>query len=139
MKTTKLNNTVVLRLDIGDEICQCVKDCCEEYNVKLASVSGIGVTQSAVIGLYDLKKQEFIANEINSLMEFASLTGNVTTMNGETYVHLHTVLCDEKGKAFGGHLKQGVIGATCEIFINTVDGEVGRVYQKETGLNILDL
>mgnify|MGYP003305570877 CR=1 FL=1 len=80
-----------------------------------------------------------IANEINSLMEIASLTGNVTTMNGEAYVHLHAVLCDKEGNAFGGHLKKGVIGATCEIFVSVVDGEVSRVNEKETGLNILDI
>lgn len=139
MKSERLNNVVVLRLDIGDEICNSVKKCCEEYGIKLASVSGIGVTKSAVIGLYDLEKQEFIANEMNTLMEIATLTGNVTTMNAETYIHLHAVLCDEEGKAFGGHLKEGVIGATCEIFINAVEGEIGRVYQKETGLNILEI
>ncbi len=139
MKSRRFDNTVVLRLDIGDEICECVRACCEENGVKLASVSGIGVTKSAVIGLYDLAKQEFIANEINSLMEIASLTGNVTTMNGEAYVHLHAVLCDKEGNAFGGHLKKGVIGATCEIFVSVVDGEVSRVNEKETGLNILDI
>lgn len=139
MKAKRIDNTLVIRLDIGDEICESVRVCCEENGVKLASVSGIGVTGSAVVGLYDLEKQEFIANEINSFMEIASLTGNITTMNGEVYVHLHAVLCDKNGKAFGGHLKKGVIGATGEIFINIVDGEISRVNDKATGLNILDI
>lgn len=139
MKAEKFDNTLVVRLDIGDEITDSVKKCCEKYGVRLASVSGIGVTRSAVIGLYDLERQEFIANVINSFMEIASLTGNVTTMNGEVYIHLHTVLCDEKGSAYGGHLKEGIIGATCEIFINIIDGELNRVHSPETGLNILDM
>ena len=139
MKIKKFDNSLVVRLDIGDEICECIRVCCEEYGVKLASVSGIGVTESAVVGLYDLEKREFIANEINTFMEIASLTGNVTTMNGEIYVHLHAVLCDKNSIAFGGHLKKGVIGATGEIFINIVNGETGRYNDKKTGLNILDI
>ena len=139
MISARYMNTVVMRLDIGDEICSCIKKACEKHDVKLASVTGIGVTKSAVIGLYDLEKQEFISNEFNGIMEIASLTGNVTTMDGEIYIHLHALVCDNQGKSFGGHLKEGIIGATGEIFINVADGSVGRVKQKETGLNILDI
>lgn len=138
MVSTKIDNTVIVRLDIGDELCESIKAVAEKYNINAGIVSGIGVTKEAIIGLYDLENQQFMPTEFNSYMEISNLTGNISNLDGEKYVHLHITLCDDKAQAFGGHLKKAVIGATGEVFITVIDAEINRKFQEETGLNIFD-
>ena len=58
-------------------------------------------------------------------------------MNSETYLHLHMSCADEKGNVVGGNLNECIISATCEMFINIVDGSIERELDLKTGLNIL--
>ena len=60
-------------------------------------------------------------------------------MDGEVYIHLHISLSNEENHAFGGHLTSAVISGTCELYIRVVDGEVGRYFDKEVGLNLYEL
>ena len=69
-------------------------------------------------------------------MEITSLLGNITTMNGETYLHLHINLCDENMNIKGGHLNECRISATGEIIVTKINGNVDRIKDNETGLNI---
>lgn len=54
-------------------------------------------------------------------------------------LHLHIVLGDEKFQAYGGHLKNAVVSATCEIAIFELDSKIKRKYDDEIGLNLLDI
>lgn len=138
MKYVQNENELVLRLDIGDEICSCIQKVCAENSIKTADVTGIGTTDNAQIGIYNLAKKEFFANEVHRFCEIASLCGNVCLMDGEQYVHLHAVLCSEDGTVFAGHLKSAVVAATAEIVIRKIDLNVGRRYDRLTGLNIFE-
>lgn len=134
-----IGNVIVLRPEIGEEIVSCVSEVCTAQNLKSAVIHGIGAVKSAKIGLFDFDKGEYKENEFNQFMELTSLEGNMTKMNGETYIHLHANFGDESGRAFGGHLKEAVIGATGEIFIFPLDEEITRFHDNVTGLNLLEL
>ena len=65
------------------------------------------------------------------------MTGNVTRKEGQVYLHLHTTLCDQTLKTYGGHVNELRISATCEMFLRTLSGQVSRYLdEKETGLNL---
>ena len=81
-------------------------------------------------------KQKYYSNSFKGYYEITSLTGTINTMNGEYYAHLHMSVGNEKGEAFGGHLNRAVVSATCEMVITVIDGNVDRVYDEETGLNV---
>ena len=68
-------------------------------------------------------------------MEIVSLTGTVSTMNGQYYAHLHMSAGDMEGKVFGGHLNRAVISATCEMVITIINGAVDREFNEAVGLN----
>ena len=57
-------------------------------------------------------------------------------MNKETYLHFHINLCDETMNVFGGHLNECIIGATCELVLTRLDGDVNREFNQEIGLNL---
>jgi predicted DNA-binding protein with PD1-like motif len=60
-------------------------------------------------------------------------------MNDEVYLHLHVNLSDSSCHAFGGHLNAAVVSATCEVVVCALEGEVGREFSEEIGLNLLQL
>ena len=109
MQYKKFENKLVLRLDPGDEIFSSVEKVCKGEGILLGSVSGIGAISSLIAGVYDVQKKEYIQNSFEGAFEIVSLAGNITTKNGNTYVHLHISVGDDKGRVFGGHLNSAVI------------------------------
>ena len=137
MEYRKFEETYVVRLDRGDEIIACMTELCEKENLKLGYLEGLGAADHAVIGLYDVGERFYYKTELNGPMEITSLVGNITTKDGETYLHLHINLCDETMAVRGGHLNECRISATSEIIVRKIAGRVERRYDEEvTGLNL---
>ena len=105
--------------------------------IRLAQVDAIGAVRQAVIGVYDLEEQVYHREDLEGIMEIASLSGSVTTMNGEVYPHLHTTLAGQDNKVHAGHVIGLVVGATCEMFVRVLDGEVNRVRDDKIGINTI--
>ena len=118
MDYRRFENTIVVRLNRGEEILTELKKICEAENVKLARLYALGATDHFVVGAYSVEEQKYYKNEFNGTFEITNLTGNITTMNGEYYAHLHITCADEKSKCFGGHLNECRISATLEISNN---------------------
>ncbi|MFP4662565.1 MAG: PPC domain-containing DNA-binding protein [Halanaerobiales bacterium] len=136
MEFHKFKNKYVLRLEKGEEIVSTLKNFCGENNVKLASVSGIGAVDNAEIGLFDTKNKEYYSKKLSGDHEVTSLSGNVSTKDGEIYLHLHINLADEEYNTKGGHLSSAVISGTGELVIDIIDGIVEREFNEEVGLNL---
>lgn len=139
MQIKKLPQTFIIRLDPGEEIMTALTDIAKSENIRLAAVSGIGAVNDITIGLFDPVNKQYLKNDFKDNFEMVSLTGNISTMNGETYPHLHMAVADVKGKVYGGHLNKAVVSATAEIFISVIDGAVDRAFSEKIGLNILKL
>ena len=69
-------------------------------------------------------------------MEITGLSGNVTTMDGAPYIHLHATLADREHTVHGGHVIEMRVGATCEMFIQVLDGGITREKNEELGINL---
>ena len=139
MQYKPFGNTYMIRIDPGEEIVENLKKFCEEEQIRLARVEAIGATDHAVIGVYDLGKKEYYPETINEFMEITSLNGNITEMHGKPYVHLHATLADQRHGLHGGHVLEMQVGATCEMFVTVLDGEVKRQKDEELGINLWTL
>lgn len=139
MKSVKMGNKYFVRIDKGEEVVSCLKDFCERNQVKLGSIVGIGATDRATVGLFNTDTKEYHNKELRGEYEITNLTGNITTKDNEVYLHLHITLADEEYKAFGGHLNECHISGTCELVIDCVEGEIGRVFDDYAGLNIFHI
>lgn len=137
MKFKKFGNKWVIRIDKGEEVIQTIKKVCEDNKIKLGSISGIGAANKVTIGLFDTKAKEYHSQELIGDYEITNLSGNLSTMNGEIYLHLHIGLSDSKYNVYGGHLTSAVISGTGEIIIEEINGEIEREFNKEVGLNLL--
>ena len=135
MEYRRFGDTLLLRLDPGEEIIDRLRAVCEKEGVKLASVEGLGAVNDFTVGLFDVETKEYRANRFRGAYEIVSLTGTVTTKDGKFYQHLHMSAGDERGQVFGGHLTAGVISATGELVVRVLDGRVERAFSEEIGIN----
>lgn len=136
MEYRKFAQTVIARIDKGEEILEQVQTIARREQIRLATVSAIGALGSFTAGVYDVEKKEYHSREYSGIFELLSLTGTINTMNAELYTHLHISAGDSSGAVFGGHLNRAVVSATCEMVITILPGEVDRIADTETGLNI---
>jgi len=127
-----------LRIDRGEEIASSLRRFAAKENISNASVNGLGAVNYAVAGLYDTARKKYISNTFKGDMEIVSLLGSITEMNGEVYLHLHIGLADASGKMFGGHLNEAIVSGTCELNITVSEGGIGRKFDEDIGLNLLD-
>ncbi|MBR5108907.1 MAG: DNA-binding protein [Clostridia bacterium] len=136
MRYQQFGNTYMVRIDLGEDIIESLKKLCEEAGIRLGRVEAIGATDHAVLGVYDLQKKEYYPEEINEFMEIISLNGNITAMEGKPYIHLHGLLADQHHAVHGGHVLEMRVGATCEMFVTVLDGEVKRQKDEALGINL---
>lgn len=136
MEYRRFNNTIVARIDRGEEILTQIKELALKENIKLAHVSALGATNDFTVGVYKVDEKKYYKNHFVGDFEIVSLTGTINTMNHEFYTHIHMSAGNNSGEVFGGHLNEAVVSATCEMVITIIDGEVERLLDDETGLNL---
>ena len=136
MDYRRFGDTVMVRMDRGEEITEQLRKVAEKEKICLASVEALGAVNDFTVGVYNTAEKKYYSNRFEGAFEIVSLTGTVTTMDGQFYHHLHMSAGDDKGAVFGGHLNSAVVSATCEMVIRVIDGTVERRHDPEIGLNL---
>ena len=137
MDYRRFGDTIVARIDKGEEILEQLQVIAEREGVRLAEVSALGATDDMTVGVFRTGEKKYYANRFTGDMEIVSLTGTLSTMGGAFYPHLHMSAGDTEGRVHGGHLNRAVISATCEMVIRIIPGEVDRQKDENVGLNLL--
>lgn len=137
MEYQKFENTYLVRLDRGEEVLEQVKALSLKEQISLATVQGLGAVNDLTLGVFRPTEKTYHSNRFQGCYEIVSLTGTISTMNGEYYCHLHMSAGDESGHVVGGHLNRAVISATGELVVTVIPGTVDRAFDPEVGLNLL--
>ena len=135
MEYRVFEDTVLVRLDKGDEIVGSLLDVAKKEGLTLASVSGIGATDDFEVGVFDLARSDYERIRFGGNHEIVALAGNLTTKDGAPYIHLHITCAGEGGKIVGGHLFEAKISLTAEIFLHNVAGRADRLRDDTLGIN----
>lgn len=136
MEYKRFGDTIVLRIDRGEEICGQLKIMAEKEQIKLAEICALGAVNDFTVGVFKTGEKKYYANHFTGDHEIVSLTGTISTMNGEYYAHLHMSAGNSEGKVFGGHLNQAFVSATCEMIVRVIGGRVERAFNEDVGLNL---
>lgn len=140
MEYARFNKTIVVRLDRGEEVITSISDICRKENITAGKISGIGAANRTTIGIFDPEKQKYSSTTYEGDYEISNITGTVSVMKEEPYLHLHITIGNPvSGQCHAGHLSESVISATSEIFIEINDGILNRRFDDTIGLNILDI
>ena len=137
MEYKKFGNKYIVRVDKGEEIVEKLTELAETEDISLANVSGIGATNKCTIGLFAVEEKKYHSKEYTGDFEIAPLTGNISTMNGKKYLHLHINIGDKDNKSFSGHLNSAIVSATFECIIDVIEGNIDREKNEEIGLNLI--
>ena len=136
MDYRRFGNTIVARIDKGEEILTKMKEIALKENIKLANINALGAVGDFTVGVFKTSEKKYYSNSFKGDFEIVSLTGTINTMDGEYYNHIHFSAGDDKGHVFGGHLNEAIVSATCEMIINIIDGNVDRYKDEDIGLNL---
>lgn len=137
MEYGRFGDTVLLRIDRGEEIIETVKRVAEKERIRLASVEALGAVDDFTVGVYDVAAKRYDSKTFTGAFEIASLVGTITEKDGAFYQHLHMSAGNRDCEVFGGHLNRAVVSVTCEMVIRVLSGAVDRAPDPETGINLI--
>jgi len=139
MRIKKFNRYYVIRLEKGEEIISSMRQAYKHKRLKGAFFFGIGVGKDLVLGYFDAHKKAYIKKMFEGEYELTGLSGDISQLNREIIVHCHVTITNNNFNAFGGHLFQGTVPATCEIVMLPFTKSLKRKKDTVTGLKLIDL
>lgn len=139
MVYTKVDDGFLIRLEKGELIVSTLTQFCIDKSIKSGVISGIGGVVWAELAFYDLEQRAYEYEKYDEPLEITNLSGNISMVGDKSFLHIHATMSDSNFHAYGGHLKEAEVGATCEIMIRQFSKPITRAHNEEVGLKILDI
>lgn len=131
--------TIVVILDQGDEVVDCLQKIAHSERLTGAHLTALGAFSSAELYFFDWESKRYNPILVNEQTEVATLVGDIALgPDGEPVVHCHVVLGRPNGSALAGHLSKGIARPTLEVIIEESPAHLCRVQDDETGLTLID-
>ncbi|MDO8521829.1 MAG: DNA-binding protein [bacterium] len=139
MRTTKDGKNHLIILERGEDVIPALLRYCTEHKITAGVFTGIGAVNNIEIGYYDFEEREYHFRAEKGDFEVASMTGNITSVDGKPFIHVHAVLsrCDKTLECIGAHIKKASVAVTLEVFLTNVDVSLSRAYDECTGLKLI--
>jgi predicted DNA-binding protein with PD1-like motif len=122
----------------GEDLVEGIKQALKDHGVTSGVVlGGVGMLRKPGLVYYKgngvyapiaLDEEEF---------ELVALNGNVATIDGEVFVHMHATVGKANGLAMAGHLSGATVHMTAEIAVRALEKTMIRVLDPKTGLKTL--
>ncbi len=138
MKVFERCDGVLVVLEQGERIVDSLLRVVEQKHIRSGFVQGIGAGKDFTLGYYDLERKEYVKKSFPGEYEITSLMGNVGLLNNRPILHLHITLSDSQFRAWGGHLFEGTITGTLEVFIFRDSGRIIRKMDTKRNLALID-
>lgn len=128
----------VLRMNRGREVITELTSYCERKGITSAIILGMIGTMDRVKlettrkdGKFGPEHHEFTGN-----MSILAGQGQLSSFEGKGMFHIHMCLIDplKPGELIGGHLEEGTVFATVEVYIGELDYQLTRQFDAEVGL-----
>lgn len=139
MKSKKFDGRTILIFDTGDEVVSTLTTFAKDHHIGAAHFTAIGAFSDAGLGYFDLKKKDYLKNQVNEQVEVISLVGDIALDKGQPKVHAHVVCGKKNGAAMGGHLLEAHVRPTLELVLEPSGGQLKRIFDPESGLALIDL
>ena len=75
MEYKKFNNTIVARIDRGEEILEKIKEIALKENIKLANINALGAVGDFTVGVFKTSEKKYYSNSFQGDFEIVSLFG----------------------------------------------------------------
>lgn len=130
-------HTSALVFENGDEVVAILKAHARRTGIRAAHFTAFGAFRSAILAYFDWKTKEYVEIPVDEQVEVTSLVGDIGLQDGEPVVHAHCVLGRRDGSPITGHLLEGRVRPTLELFLDAHDGVLTRAIDEESGLPLI--
>ena len=132
-------NKYIVSIQNREEIIKALNTFCEERGIKSGTIYGIGAIDELILRFFNPQTKQYVDKTFQEQMEITNLTGNISQMDGKTYLHLHITVGRSDYSALAGHLLAATLNGAGEFVVEDFGTSVTRVYVPEIGLNCYQL
>lgn len=122
----------------GDEVLSGLTQFALDHHVEAAHFTGIGAFSSATAGWLELKLKMYHAIHVQQQVEVVSMIGDIAMFNGKPVVHAHVVMSRQDGSTVGGHLWEGNVDPTLEVFVSVDAVPLQKRLDDASGMKLID-
>lgn len=129
----------LLVFEAGDEVMSAIHAFAVQEKLQVCRLSGIGAFNNLTLGFFDVPTREYRKIAITEQVELLALVGNISEADGQPRVHVHVVVGKSDGTTLGGHLLEGRVQPTLELFLTAWPTRIARRINPQSGLMLIDL
>jgi hypothetical protein len=137
MDTRKKGHVHLLRLDRGEPVVASLCAYVGRAKILGGSIVGLGAVDHSEIGYFDPVRRAYDRTLVPETRELLSLTGTISRLDGQPFVHAHVTLGAPDHSVLGGHLFEARVAVTGEFVIHEAAVPSSRVLDQDTGLKLL--
>lgn len=136
-----IQNGYFIVLERGERVVESLTAFCAVNGVHGGVFSAIGAVEEVSIGYYNLPKKEYVWENLEGIFEVASMTGNVTLVEGGPFLHTHALLTSASGtgRVVGAHVREVTTAVTLEVVLTVFAEPLERTFNDTIGLNLCTL
>lgn len=134
----QIGNKYIISVSTGEEIVKALNLFCEERKIKSGNITGLGAINKVTLRFFNPETQKYIDKTFQEQMEISNLTGNISTMNGKPYLHVHITVGSADYSSRAGHLLSAVLNGAGEFVVEDFNEDIERTYNPTLGLNCYD-
>lgn len=134
----KIGNKYIVSISNHTEIVKALNAFCKEKGILSGSINGIGAIGELTLRFFNPKTKAYDDKTFREQMEISNLTGNISSMNEQVYLHLHITVGRSDYSALAGHLLSAIQNGAGEFVVEDYSERISRTYNPDLGLNIYD-
>lgn len=135
----EIGNKYIVSINNHTEIVKALNAFCKEKGILSGSINGIGAIGELTLRFFNPKTKAYDDKTFREQMEISNLTGNISSMNEQVYLHLHITVGRSDYSALAGHLLSAIQNGAGEFVVEDYSERISRTYNPDLGLNIYDL
>ena len=137
MERLRKADLLVLRFTDGEDLLEGMKKALKDEGIDSGVVlGGVGMLRNPQIAFYK-GGGVYEPLPVEGEVELCALNGNIASVDGEPFIHVHATLGRADGSAVAGHFAGGKVHMTAEVAITAVGSKMTRVLDSKTGLKSL--
>lgn len=137
MRTFPNSTSITISLEKGDDLHATLQNVARQYGWKSAWVQGLGGSALVTLGFYNPNTKEYQWKTFTGQHEILGLEGNLAWVDNEPLWHIHGTFSGADYAVKGGHVKDLLVGLTCELLVTPLEASLTRVFDDDTGLKLL--
>jgi len=133
MRARQFGQEHVLVLESGEHALATMTTYLEQHRIASGRFSAIGGFRHVELGYFNTLSNRAEFMEMDKQVEVVSLIGNIALLEGKPHIHAHVSVSDQGYQAYSGHLGEGVVEPTLEVFLTQFTSPLIREKDKQTG------